>query len=665
MGSKHSDRGLSTVNFQALFERAPNLYLVLAPDLRIVAVSDAYTRATLTERAQILGRGIFEAFPDNPDDPDATGVRNLRASLTRVLQQKTPDAMPVQKYDIRKPDSEGGGFEERYWSPVNVPVLSDAGEVLYIIHRVEDVTEITRLRQEGIDQQRLLDQLQSEERFRAAFNVNPEPISIATMSDGRYIDVNDSFLRVTGYRREEVIGRTSLELNFWEDPETRLKIVNQLGAARSVRDFEIAFRTKSGERREGLGSAEPIHVAGQECLFTIFKDITERKILEKQLRQAQRMEAIGQLSGGIAHDFNNLLGVIIGYCEVLEGELPYEASLLRDVAQIKKAGERAATLTRQLLAFSRQQVLEPRVMDLNAAVVEMEKLLHRLIGEDIELKTSLAASLGSIKADRAQIEQVVMNLVVNARDAMPSGGTVTIETANVELDNDYSRQHLQTPAGSYVLLAVSDDGVGMSAETQARVFEPFFTTKPVGQGTGLGLSTVYGVVKQSEGHIWVYSELGYGTTFKIYLPRVDAQPTATGARPAAYENLRGSETILLVEDEEPLRLLTNRFLVEAGYTVLQAGHPDKAIEIARLHRGAIHAVLSDVVMPGMNGKDLAERVKEIRPEVKVVFMSGYTGFSHRKLLQPDATVLAKPFTREALLTKISDLLGASAPVPGD
>jgi two-component system cell cycle sensor histidine kinase/response regulator CckA len=646
----------STPDFQSLFQSAPDLYLVLNPDLQIVAVSDAYLRATLTKREEILGRGIFDVFPDNPGDPEATGVRNLRSSLERVLKYGIADTMAIQKYDIRRPETEGGGFEERYWSPVNYPVLGPVREVLYIIHTVKDVTEIVRLKKQGINQQKLVEELRAEERFRKAFNANPEPITIATIAEGRYIDVNESFLRVTGYRREEVIGRTSLELKFWERPEDRAKLLEMLSKQGSVRDVEISFRTKSGEIRTGLDSGEAIEVAGQKCVFAIFKDVTEQKILEKQLRQAQKMEAIGQLAGGIAHDFNNLLGVIIGYCEILEDQLPSTSSLQKECEQIRKAGERAASLTRQLLAFSRQQIMEPRVIDLNAAVQDMEKMLRRLIGEDIDLCTALEPSLGSVKADRGQIEQVIMNLAVNARDAMPEGGRLTIETSNVELGEGYLRQHPQQQSGPHVLLSVTDTGIGMSADTQARIFDPFFTTKELGKGTGLGLSTVYGVVRQSGGHIWVYSELGVGTTFKIYLPRVDQtahveRPSAVVARP-----LLGARTVLLVEDEEQLRVLTHRFLTESGYTVLEAEHPDKAIQIARTHSGTIHLLLTDVIMPGMNGRTLAEKLAQFRPDMRTVYMSGYTGFAHRELLESGADLLPKPFTRESLLRKLDEAL---------
>ena len=496
----------------------------------------------------------------------------------------------------------------------------------------------------------------AEEIFRTAFTANPEPITIATIAEGRYLDVNESFLRVTGYRREEVIGRTSLELNFWVRPEDRARLVELLWERDSVHDLEITYRTKSGEERVALDSAEAIEISGQECIIAILRDITEQKSLEKQLRQTQKMEAVGQLSGGIAHDFNNLLGVIIGYSEILENRLPPNDPLLKECGQIKKAGQSAASLTRQLLAFSRQQVLEPKVLELNTIVLHVERMLRRLIGEDIDLKAALGSGLGCIKADQSQIEQVIINLAVNARDAMPHGGKLLIETAQVDLDEDYARRHPPQKAGPYVLLTVADTGTGMDAETQSRIFEPFFTTKELGKGTGLGLSTVYGIVRQSGGHIWVYSEPGHGTTFKVYLPVVER--TVQTERPAAGStgSLRGAETILLVEDEDALRELTRSLLEGAGYSVIEADRPDKALEIAIRHSAPIHLMLTDMVMPGMNGRELAANLACIRPETKVVYMSGYTGFTHPGLAGPEITLLSKPFTRDALLRKLHEVL---------
>ena len=439
-----------------------------------------------------------------------------------------------------------------------------------------------------------------------------------------------------------------------------MRFTDPLEKTGSSRDVEINFLTKSGEQRTALDSAELVEIDGEKCIIAIFKDITERKNLEKQLRQSLKMEAIGQLSGGIAHDFNNLLGVIIGYTEILESRLPQEDRLQKNVQEIKRAGKRAASLTHQLLAFSRQQVLEPKILDLNAIVTSVEKMLGRLIGENIDLKCSLDLHLGTVKADQGQIEQVIVNLAVNARDAMPRGGRVTIATANIDLDENYARLHPPQTPGRYVLLSVSDMGVGMDAATQARIFEPFFTTKEKGKGTGLGLSTVYGVVRQSGGHIWFYSEPGLGTTFKIYLSRTD--------EPAGVEKLaaelapvfRGTETILLVEDETPLRELTCSLLAESGYTVLSAEQPDKALEIARQHSGSIHLLLTDMVMPGMSGLDLAKILAPQMPKLKVIYMSGYTGFSHPDLFDSAAAVLFKPVPRNTLLRKVHEVLRLDA-----
>ncbi|HVB58298.1 MAG TPA: MHYT domain-containing protein [Candidatus Acidoferrales bacterium] len=500
----------------------------------------------------------------------------------------------------------------------------------------------------------------AEETFRMAFNANPEPITISTIAEGRYIDANESFLRVTGYRREEVIGHMSEELKFWERPEERAKLVSMLRKQGSVRNNEIMFCTRSGEHRTALNSSEVIEVAGQKCMMSILRDTTEQKLLEKQLRQAQKMEAIGQLSGGIAHDFNNLLSVIIGYSEVIEESLPQDDPLKKKCEQIRKAGHSAASLTRQLLAFSRQQVLETKVLELNGIVLNVEKMLRRLIGEDIDLKTALDPALGYIKADQGQIEQVIVNLVVNARDAMPQGGRVTIETANVDLDEDYALRHPPQLPGSYVYMAISDTGTGMDAETQARIFEPFFTTKEVGKGTGLGLSTVYGVVRQCGGHIWVYSELGHGTAFKIYLPRTGQRAHAQKTPVNLVTSQSNTETILLVEDAEAVRELTRSLLAGSGYTVLEAEHPEKAIEIAQNYHGHIHLLLTDMVMPGMNGRALAEKLASIRPDMKVVYTSGYTGFSQSALVDSELVFLPKPFTKESLLCKLQEALASNA-----
>jgi PAS domain S-box-containing protein len=390
----------------------------------------------------------------------------------------------------------------------------------------------------------------------------------------------------------------------------------------------------------------------------IIVDITERKLLENQLQQSRRMEAVGRLAGGIAHDFNNLLTIIKGYAELGLQRTGIQPELRADVQQIENAAERASMLIRQLLAFSRRQVLQPKVIDLNAIVLGLDKLLGRLMGEHIEMATRCGANVGYVKADPAQIEQVIMNLVVNARDAMPKGGRLTVETVNVELDSTYARDHVTVKPGSYVMLAVSDSGTGMSPETVAHIFEPFYTTKESGQGTGLGLSTVYGIVKQSGGYIWVYSEPGKGTTFKVYLPRVaeqvEAKPEAVELRGAG----RGSETILLVEDEEAVRELASRILSAKGYSVVAAKSVKEAEQFSEGHPGKIHLLLTDIVMPGTSGRELARRITGRHPRTRVLYMSGYTDnvLAQGGVLEAGLSFLQKPFTPGALVQKVRDVL---------
>jgi two-component system cell cycle sensor histidine kinase/response regulator CckA len=380
--------------------------------------------------------------------------------------------------------------------------------------------------------------------------------------------------------------------------------------------------------------------------------------IEAQLLQAQKMEAIGELTGGIAHDFNNMLTIIIGYSDLLLQNLKADDSLRSDIEQIQLAGKRASSLTQQLLAFSRKQVLQPRVLDLNAVLTNLDQMLQRLISEDIAMVAVPAPGLWRVYADPSQIEQVIMNLVFNARDAMPKGGKLTIETANVELDDAYACEHISIRPGPYVMLAVSDTGCGMDTETQARIFEPFFTTKEKGHGTGLGLSTVYGIVKQSDGNIWVYSEPGRGTTFKIYLPRVEGVVETVEPGAVRTKTVRGSETILLVEDENGVRRLAHSILRAHGYTVLEARHGKEAILLSGQHEGLIRLMVTDVVMPEMSGRELAEHLKPSRPNMKVLFMSGYTdkAMLHQGTLEPGTAFLQKPFTPEALARKVREVL---------
>jgi len=426
------------------------------------------------------------------------------------------------------------------------------------------------------------------------------------------------------------------------------------------KDVEVEWKRKDGAFITVRCSGRSIKDEAGTNMEVFAEDVTERRVLERQLRMAQKMEAVGRLSGGIAHDFNNLLGVIIGYIQVIKRTLVPGQPSYEYAVEIEKAGQRAVSLTRQLLAFSRQQVLEPVILNLNTLVSEMEKMLPRLIGEDIELNLFLDPAIGQVKADPGQIEQVVMNLAVNARDAMPDGGKLTIQTANAELDAVFTREHPGLIAGPYVMLAVTDTGTGMDPETQAQIFEPFFTTKGRDKGTGLGLATVYGVVKQSNGYIAVESEKGKGALFKVYLPRIELPVTAKSEGMQAPPTVRGSETILLVEDAEPLRLLAQLFLKENGYQVLTAANGAEAEQIAAQNPGPIHLLLTDVVMPGINGRVLAERLAPKHPAMKVLYMSGYTDsfIAGHGVLDEGIHLLHKPFTEDALMRKIRERLDA-------
>jgi two-component system, cell cycle sensor histidine kinase and response regulator CckA len=390
----------------------------------------------------------------------------------------------------------------------------------------------------------------------------------------------------------------------------------------------------------------------------IYRDLTQARKLEDQLRQSQKMEAVGQLAGGIAHDFNNLLTVISGYSDMLLGDSQHDDHSRSLLEEIRHAGERAAALTRQLLVFSRKDVHEPRVVDLNETVQSVEKMLRRLIGEDIRLTAVLAPNLGHVKVDPGQIEQVIMNLAVNARDAMPTGGLLTIETANVDLSEGYADAHPEVWAGRYVLLAVSDNGSGMDEATKTRIFEPFFTTKGVGKGTGLGLAVVHGIVKASGGHVAVYSEPGHGTTFKIYLPAIDSLRTGGISHPGIDATPKGAETVLLVEDDDGVRRLIAQTLRGAGYTVLEANHGGEAVRLAERYDGPVHLLVSDVVMPEMGGRVLAERLAAARPGMKVLFVSGYTDDAvvRHGVLEAEMAFLQKPFTPGLLVRKVRNVL---------
>jgi PAS domain S-box-containing protein len=511
---------------------------------------------------------------------------------------------------------------------------------------------------QGIERKRAEEELlQSEQRYRLLFERNPQPMWVFDLETLFFLEVNDAAIQHYGYAREEFLAMTIKDIRPAEDIPNLL--ANVSGVTSQHEDAGIwKHRKKDGTIIDVEITAHELTFYGRHAQLVLAYDVTERGTLEEQFRQSQKMEAVGQLAGGMAHDFNNLLTVITGYSDLSLRRLDKDNPLRSNLEEIKKAGERAASLTRQLLAFSRKQVLQPKVLQLNAIVADIDKMLRRLIGEDIDALTLLEPSLGQVKADPGQIEQVILNLAVNARDAMPQGGKLTIETANVYLDDQYARGHTTIQPGRYVMLAVSDTGCGIDAETQARMFEPFFTTKEQGKGTGLGLSTVYGIVKQSGGHLWVYSEMGKGTTFKIYLPRVDEIIESDEARDTLAELLQGRETVLLTEDEEQVRQMIRMILEMSGYCVLEASDGEEALSIYKQHEGQIDLVMTDVVMPQMSGRELAQSLEVLHPGIKVLYMSGYTddAIVRHGLLDQEIAFLQKPFTPDVLIRKVREVL---------
>jgi hypothetical protein len=500
---------------------------------------------------------------------------------------------------------------------------------------------------------------ESEAAYRALVEQAPLGIYRSTPA-GRFLSANAALVRILGYTSHDEVLGLDMARDVYADPEERRRLVEQDTYTNQVyEELEATWKKQDGTRiRVQLSVRAQRDPAGKVEFYEAFvRDITNQRQLEAQLAQAQKMEAIGRLAGGVAHDFNNLLTVILSYSELLLEDLPAGSSDRDDVVQIRKAAQGAGELTRQLLAFSRQQVLQPKIVDLNAAVSGIERLLARVLREDIKLRCKLAPDTGTIRVDPGQLEQVIMNLAVNARDAMPKGGLLTIETANIDLDAAYLRAHPLAQPGPYVMLAVTDTGIGMDAATQARIFEPFFTTKDAGKGTGLGLATVQGIVQQSGGFIWVYSEPDHGTVFKIYLPRVD-EP-ASQADDAPEQDARGTETVLVVEDVAEVRAVTREMLQRYGYRVLDAADGSAALQLAAGYHAPIHLLLTDVVLPELNGRDLAERLTRERPAMKVLFMSGYTDDAvvRHGILQEGIAYLQKPFTPRSLSGKVRSVLG--------
>jgi len=502
--------------------------------------------------------------------------------------------------------------------------------------------------------------LAEEQALRiAAIVESSDDAIIAKDLDGKIQSWNPAAERIFGYTAAEMVGQSVLRLVPPDLHTEEHEILARLRRGEHIAHYETTRLRKDGQRILIALTVSPIRDAGGDLIgaSAIKRDITGQRGLEAQLRQAQQLEAIGQLAGGVAHDFNNILGAISGYVALVLRALPAGSPIRADVLGIQEAADRAAALTQQLLAFGRKQVMQPTVVDLREVLDDTGRMLRRLIGEHIDLAIMPGPMVSPVLADRGELGRVIVNLAVNARDAMPHGGRLTIEARDSPLTEEYAGSHLGVSPGQYVLLAVTDTGQGMTREVQARIFEPFFTTKPQGQGTGLGLSTVYGIVKQFGGHVFVYSEPDYGTTFKIYLPRAEGA-VVTAPAPLATPEGGGTETILLVEDDLAILTVISRLLATSAYTVLQAATPRKALELAERHAGPLDLLLTDVVLPEMTGRDLAERLMTQRPGLRVLYMSGYTGdaITHQGRLEPDTEFLQKPFAPEVLLRRIHEVL---------
>ncbi len=633
----------SEKRYRTLAEAAPDMIFIVDGDGGVNYVNSFAAKQFRNSPEAIIGKHTKDLFPSDISD-------RQRQNLQKVFETGKP-VYAENKTTL---------LDRDVWlSTWLAPLFNEAGDVYSVLGISRDITERKQAEEALIKSQKKYIDLYE--------NANDMIFTLDLL--GNFTSINRAAYASFGYRLEELLGKSLHDVVAPESFKYAMAILQRAVAEKSdlmeIQPWEFEGFKKDGtkvllEVRARL-ILEDGNITGIQA---IARDITERKqaeeekaFLQEQLRQSQKMEAIGRLAGGIAHDFNNLLTIIKGYSTLSMLELKEGDPLKGNIQEIQKATDRAANLTRQLLAFSRRQAMEMKVLDLNAILRDMDKMLRRVIGEDIALVTHFAEDLGRTKTDPGQMEQVIMNLVVNARDAMPDGGKLTIETANVELDEIYVRAHIAVKPGRYLVLSVSDTGVGMTREVQERLFEPFFTTKETGKGTGLGLSTVYGIVKQSGGNIWVYSEPGRGTTLKIYLPRVDESIEVFKEK--SIEALPGrGETILVVEDEEEVRKLAARILQIHGYKVLEAPQGGDALLICERHKNPIHLMLTDVVMPGMSGHQLAKRLKSLQPEMKVLYMSGYTdnAIVQHGVLGEGVNYIQKPFTLDALARKVREVL---------
>jgi PAS domain S-box-containing protein len=614
---------------QSVIEGMGDPVFVKDTDSRYLLINQATVQLFGVTRAEVVGRGAEAVFPPEVAPfVQESDARVLREGVAMTFEETLPTRMGNRRFLVSK-----------------APRRDAQGAIIGLVGVARDITDLKQADE-------------TIRRLSTAVDQSPAAV-IITDPSGRIVYVNRKFTEISGYSSEEVVGQNPRLLKSGKTSADQYRQLWSTIQSGATWRGEYQNRRKNGDLYWASTTIAPVKdESGTITHFVaIQEDVTDTRSLEAQLRQAQKMEAVGRLAGGVAHDFNNLLTVITSYSQLLLEDMAAADPRRADLQEIQRAAIGAAGLTRQLLAFSRQQVLEPRVLNLNDVLSAAGKMLQRLIGEDVALQLTLAPDLGNVKADPGQIEQVIMNLAVNARDAMPDGGKMTIETSNIDLDASYAAQHAVVAPGSYILVAVTDTGSGMDEPTKARLFEPFFTTKEIGRGTGLGLATVYGIVKQSNGYIWVYSELGHGTSFKVYLPRVsEAAAAAAETRPLLLNG--GTETILLAEDASGVRAVAQEILKRLGYTVLVANDGHSALQLARARTELIHLLITDVIMPEMSGRQLADRLKEQRPGLKVLFVSGYTddAIVRHGMLEPGIAFLQKPFTPQTLARKVREVL---------
>jgi two-component system cell cycle sensor histidine kinase/response regulator CckA len=662
-----TERKQTEEKFATVFKLSPYILSISTlSDGRYVEVSDRFYSTSGYTREEVIGHTASDIniWVDQQD----------RERMVNILQTK--GEVKNEELRFRKKNGEirfmlfSAGIiyisKVAHLLVVNVDITERKAEQETIKRQNEELIasneELSRSRNELMTAHQLL--RQSEQKVSTAFHLAPVVLTLSRLSDGLYVEVSDYFLKISEYSREEIIGHTIREILLWENPDDRERVLNMLANGGQVIDEEIVFISKSGKHISTLFSCETIMLFNIPHLISVAIDITERKrteqekkMLENQLQQAQKMESIGRLAGGIAHDFNNLLTVILGNIDLAKTCLDDKEDTIARLNQVVKAAQSAAQLTRHLLAFSRKEIIEPSVININEIIERTNKILTRLIGEDIKLKINLN-STGRIKADPGQIEQIIMNIAVNARDAMPGGGTLIIGTEDIVLDSNYCKTHDYSNPGDYVMITMSDTGHGIDDETKKNIFEPFFTTKARGKGTGLGLAMVYGAVKQNRGMINVYSREDEGTTFKIYLPRTDEKGDELLNRDEPELMPQGNETILLVEDDDMVRNYASQILIKLGYNVFQHSCSEDAVAFVKSSPQHIHLLLTDVILTGMNGKALSITLKHIRPEIKTLFSSGYTAdiIAERGIIEKGIAFIGKPYSSIALAKKIREVL---------